>query len=113
MCFFLLPLLQLDCAAFAHICQFIYIPFGDFAEWIEKETPNLKKFCETMKERYWSDWEQACSTLEMNTHIPKTEAEIEEAKKQQEAKQEELRKKEEAKKAKVGDLAILGVKLLR
>lgn len=54
-----------------------------------------------MKERYYPDWDDMCKTLQMNTHIVKTEAELEEERKKEEALAEEKRKKEELKKEKV------------
>ncbi|XP_076346684.1 failed axon connections-like [Tachypleus tridentatus] len=63
----------LDCVAFAHLCQFYYIPFGDMKEYMDSECSNLVSFLERMKERYWSDWEEMAKTLELNTHLPKKE----------------------------------------
>ncbi|RWS24328.1 hypothetical protein B4U80_11646, partial [Leptotrombidium deliense] len=89
----------LDCVAFAHLCQFIYVPFGDMKEWMDTETANLLAFVQRMKERYWTDWDEACESLELNTHLPKKEK-SEEAKKEEEIKEEEKKKKEEKKRQK-------------
>jgi len=89
---------QLDCVAFAHLSQFVYVPFAGMKEWIEEETPNLNGFVERMKNRYWSDWDEICKTLELNTHLPKKELtaeQIEEQKKAEEKKAEDERKKAE------------------
>jgi glutathione S-transferase len=92
----------LDCVAFAHLTQFLYIPFAGMKEWMETETPKLVAFVDRIKNRYWSDWDQICSTLELNTHLPKKEIspeKEEEAKKEEAKKEEERKKKEEKKKA--------------
>jgi len=94
---------QLDVVAFAHLSQFIYVPFEGFKEWIEKETPNLISFVDRVKNKYWSDWDEITKSLELNTHLPKKELtpeQIEEQKKAEEKKAEEARKKEEKKKEK-------------
>ncbi|RWS04759.1 hypothetical protein B4U79_04869, partial [Dinothrombium tinctorium] len=89
----------LDCVAFAHLCQFIYVPFGGMKEWMESDTPNLVAFVQRMKERYWTDWDEACNTLDLNTHLPKKEK-PEEAKKEDEIKEEQKKQKEEKKRLK-------------
>ncbi|XP_067139798.1 failed axon connections-like [Centruroides vittatus] len=83
----------LDCVAFAHLCQFIYVPFGGIKEYMETDCSNLLKFVHCMKERYWPDWDEMCKTLELNTHLPKK---IEEAPKEEE--KEEKPAEEETKK---------------
>jgi len=91
----------LDCVAFAHLAQFIYIPFGDMKTWMETETKNLVDLVERIKTKYWPDWDQMCSTLELNTHLPKKELspeKEEEIKKEEQKKEEERKKKEEKKK---------------
>lgn len=96
---------QLDVVAFAHVAQFVFVPFEGIKEWMETDTPNLLAFCNRMKDRYWPDWEEMGKTLEINTHLPKKELtpeQIEEQKKAEEKKAEEERKKEEKRKEKVG-----------
>jgi len=88
----------LDCVAFAHLTQFIYVPFAGMKEWMEKETPNLIGLVDRIKEKYWSDWDEMVKTLELNTHLPKPTKEEEEAKKEEELKKEEEKKKELEKK---------------
>jgi glutathione S-transferase len=90
----------LDCVAFAHLAQFIYIPFAGMKEWMEVETANLVALVDRIKNRYWSDWDEICSTLELNTHLPKKEIspdKEEEAKKEEAKKEDERKKKEERK----------------
>jgi len=96
----------LDCVAFAHIAQFIYIPFAGFDEWMKTETPNLIAHNDRMKEKYWPDWDRICKTLELNTHLyaegeepPLSDAE-KKALEEKKAKEEAKKAKEEAKKAK-------------
>lgn len=88
---------QLDVTAFAHIAQFVYVPFEGIKEWIETETPNLLAFCNRIKEKYWPDWEEMGKTLDINTHLPKPELtpeQIEEQKKAEEKKAEDKKKGE-------------------
>lgn len=87
-------------SAFAHLAQFIYVPFGGLKEWMEAETPNLIGLVERFKTKYWSDWDEILSSLEMNTHLPKKETPPEsnepkpedEAKKAKEAKAQEKKR---------------------
>lgn len=90
----------LDCVAFAHVCQFVYVPFGGIKDYLESDCTNLLSFVERMKERYWPDWDEMCKTLELNTHLPKK---IEEPAKTEEEKtpkenEVEIKEKEEEKK---------------
>jgi len=78
------------------LAQFLYVPFGGLKEWLETETPNLIALVERFKAKYWSDWDEIISSLEMNTHLPKKEVTPEEA----EAAAKEVADKEAAKKAK-------------
>ena len=80
--------------------QFIFVPFEGMKEWIETETPNLLAFVNRMKDRFWTDWGEACESLDLNTHLPKKEP-TEDEKKAEEAKEEAKKKKEELKKQKV------------
>ncbi|GIX92548.1 failed axon connections [Caerostris extrusa] len=82
----------LDCVAFSHLCQFVYVPFGGMKEYLESDCTNLLSFVERMKERYWPDWEEMCKTLELNTHLPKKE---EPAKEEKEGKEKEAEEKED------------------
>ncbi|UYV66180.1 fax [Cordylochernes scorpioides] len=67
----------LDCVAFAHISQFVYIPFGGIKEYMESDCGNLLTHLERMKNRYWPDWEEACTNLDLNSHLPKPVADEE------------------------------------
>ena len=85
----------MDCVAFAHLAQFVYVPFDDFKRFFETETPNLLAFVERVKTKYWQDWEEICSSLDLNTHLPKKEVPEtnetnDEAKKQEKAEKKKL-----------------------
>lgn len=81
----------LDVVAFAHLAQILYIDKEtsySLRDYMQENCPNLVGHCSRMKERCFPDWDQICSTLDMNTHLPKPE------------KQEEKEGKEEAKETK-------------
>lgn len=61
----------MDSAAFGLLAQFIQVPFGGLKEWMKTETPNLIGLFERIKTSYWPDYDEMCSTLDMNTHLPK------------------------------------------
>ncbi|KAG7208166.1 hypothetical protein KM043_016514 [Ampulex compressa] len=81
----------LDVVAFAHLAQILYIdkdtPYS-LRDYMQENCPNLVGHCSRVKERCFPDWDEICSTLDMNTHLPKPE------------KQEEKEGKEEAKESK-------------
>ncbi|CAK9823082.1 Failed axon connections [Anthophora retusa] len=81
----------LDVVAFAHLAQILYIdkdtPYS-LRDYMQENCPNLVGHCSRMKERCFPDWDEICTTLDMNTHLPKPE------------KQEEKEGKEEAKESK-------------
>lgn len=96
----------LDCVAFAHVAQFVYVPFANIDQWLNENHPNLVAFVHRVRDRYWPDWERACKTLELNTHLykegeqpPLSEAE-KKALEVKKAKEEAKKAKEEEKKAK-------------
>lgn len=88
----------LDAEAFSILAQFIYVPFENYDEFIKNDTPNLFKFVERMKERYWKDWDTICQPVE--PEAPKKEGETDNTKKTEEDTEEEKKKKEELKKEK-------------
>nr|XP_027198432.1 failed axon connections-like isoform X2 [Dermatophagoides pteronyssinus] len=92
----------LDCVAFAHLAQFFYVPFAGLKEWMETESSNLIGWMDRMKTTYWPDWEEMCSSLELNTHLPKKEVPADQAaaEQQQNAADEESKKKKDEKKKK-------------
>ncbi|XP_076278784.1 failed axon connections isoform X2 [Lasioglossum baleicum] len=81
----------LDVVAFAHLAQILYIDKDtaySLRDYMQENCPNLVGHCSRMKERCFPDWDEICSTLDMNTHLPKPE------------KQEEKEGKEEPKESK-------------
>uniref|UniRef100_T1JRY4 GST N-terminal domain-containing protein n=1 Tax=Tetranychus urticae TaxID=32264 RepID=T1JRY4_TETUR len=89
----------LDAEAFSILAQFIFVPFENYDEFIKNDTPNLFKFVERMKERYWKDWDTICQPVETEV-APKKEGETDDTKKTDEDTEEEKKKKEELKKEK-------------
>ncbi|XP_018047690.1 PREDICTED: failed axon connections isoform X1 [Atta colombica] len=81
----------MDVVAFAHLAQILYIdkdtPYS-LRDYMVENCPNLVGHCSRVKERCFPDWDEICSSLDMNTHLPKPE------------KQEEKEGKEEAKESK-------------
>lgn len=50
---------ELDCAMFGMLAQLVWnMPGSPFERLLNSELPNLKRFCERMKDRFWSDWDQ-------------------------------------------------------
>lgn len=86
-----LAFVQMDVVAFAHLAQILYIdkdtPYS-LRDYMQENCPNLVGHCSRVKERCFPDWDEICSSLDMNTHLPKPE------------KQEEKEGKEEAKESK-------------
>ncbi len=66
----------LDVVAFANLAQILYIdkeiPFA-LRDYMQENCPNLVGHCSRMMERCFPDWDEICSTLDMNTHLPKPE----------------------------------------
>jgi glutathione S-transferase len=98
----------LDLVAFAHLSQIAYVDASveyDLREWMAQNCPNLMGFLGRMKERCFPDWDDICSSLKMNTHLPeekKPEAEKEptkekEVEKEPKDKAEEIKPDEEKK----------------
>ena len=70
---------------------------------MEETTPNLIALVERFKTNYWSDWEEAVSSLDLNTHLPKKEVppESNEPKPEDEAKKAKEQKAAEKKRQQV------------
>jgi len=91
----------LDVVAFANLAQLVYMD-GEVSytlrDWMVENCVNLKGFCERIKERAFPDWDEMCTSLDLNSHLPKPPPE-EEKKEEEEKKDEKTEeKKEEAKK---------------
>jgi len=52
---------QLDATAFAHLCQFFYVPIeNELKTFLNEKCTNLVAYLDRMKNKYWSDWEEKC-----------------------------------------------------
>lgn len=94
----------LDVVAFANLAQLVYMDSEvtySLRDWLLENCPNLKNFCDRVKERAFPDWDEMCSTLDLNSHLPKPPPE--EEKKEEEEAKEEVKEKEEAKEEKETD----------
>lgn len=90
----------LDVVAFANLAQILYIDKEvSFAlrDYMQENCPNLVGHCSRMKERCFPDWDEICSTLELNTHLPKPE------KPEEKEGKEEGKETKESKEEKEGD----------
>ncbi|KAI7815616.1 failed axon connections [Rhyzopertha dominica] len=70
--YFLLP--QLDVVAFAHLAQIYFIDKEvsySLRDYMTESCPNLVGHVNRMKERCFADWEEICTTLDLNSHLPK------------------------------------------
>lgn len=86
--------------AFANLAQLVYMdPEVSYSlrDWLLEHCTNLKGFCDRVKELAFPDWDEMCSTLDLNSHLPKPPPEEKVEEKKEEAKEE---KKEEAKEEK-------------
>lgn len=67
---------QLDVVSFAVLSQFTFIskevnfPLRDY---ITEHCPNLIGHVSRIKERCFPDWDEICSKLDLNAHLPKPE----------------------------------------
>lgn len=70
---------QLDVVAFANLAQLYYLseevnhPLRDA---MNQTHSNLVGLVSRVKERAFPDWDTLCSTLELNTHLPKPAKEV-------------------------------------
>ncbi|XP_066597780.1 failed axon connections isoform X2 [Prorops nasuta] len=91
---------QLDVVAFAHLAQILYIdketPYS-LRDYMQENCKNLVGHCSRVKERCFPDWDEICSTLDMNTHLPKPE------KQEEKEGKEENKESKESKEEKEGD----------
>nr|CAH7729674.1 unnamed protein product [Callosobruchus chinensis] len=91
---------NLDVVVFAHLAQIYFIdkevsyPLRDY---MTEHCPNLVGLVNRMKERCFSDWEEICTTLDLNSHLPKPVEETKEEGKGKEEKETEKEKEPEDK----------------
>lgn len=93
--------------AFAHLCQFVFVPFGGLKEYLESDCTNLLSFVERMRERYWPDWEEMCKSLDLNTHLPKKVEEVVEEKKEEKEEKKDEEKKDEKEEKKEEEVKVV------
>ncbi|XP_018324652.1 failed axon connections isoform X2 [Agrilus planipennis] len=69
---------NLDVVAFANLAQIYFIDKEvqfTLKDYMSDNCQNLEGFVNRMKERCFPDWEDICTTLDLNTHLPKPPAE--------------------------------------
>ncbi|XP_050302855.1 failed axon connections isoform X2 [Anthonomus grandis grandis] len=68
----------LDVVAFAHLAQIYFLDKEvewELRDFMTECCPNLVGHVNRMKERCFPDWDDLCSTLDLNSHLPKKEEE--------------------------------------
>lgn len=68
----------MDVVAFANLAQIYFIDKEvsyALREYMTEHCPNLVGLVNRMKERCYPDWEDICTTLDLNSHLPKPPAE--------------------------------------
>ncbi|XP_045111675.1 failed axon connections-like isoform X3 [Portunus trituberculatus] len=94
----------LDVVAFANLAQVAFMDKEvsySLRDWMTENCANLVEFCNRVKERAFPDWEEMCTTLDLNSHLPKpppTEEKAEEPATEKEEKTKEEEKKDEKEK---------------
>lgn len=72
-------------------------------EWMTENCANLVSFCDRMKERAFPDWDEMCSNLDLNSHLPKPPPEEEKKEEEKEGDKKDEEKKEDEDKKKDKD----------
>lgn len=96
---------QLDVVAFANLAQVAFMDKDvsySLRDWMTENCANLVEFCNRVKERAFPDWDEMCTTLDLNSHLPKPPPE-EKVEEQAGEKKEEKTKEEEKKDEKEKD----------
>ncbi|XP_045608834.1 failed axon connections isoform X1 [Procambarus clarkii] len=95
---------SLDVVAFANLAQVAFMDKEvsySLRDWMTENCANLVEFCNRVKDRAFPDWEEMCTNLDLNSHIPKPppEEKVEEpaAEKKDEKSKEEEKKDEKDK----------------
>lgn len=82
----------LDIVAFANLAQIYFIdkemPF-QLRDYMQESCANLAGHVNRMKERCFPDWDEICTTLDLNSHLPKPPPEEKETKGKDEEKKAE------------------------
>lgn len=82
----------LDVVAFANLAQIYFIEKDmqyQLQEFMQENCANLVGLVNRMKERCFPDWEDICTTLDLNSHLPKPPPEEKETKGKDEEKKAE------------------------
>ncbi|GMR45996.1 hypothetical protein PMAYCL1PPCAC_16191, partial [Pristionchus mayeri] len=63
----------LDATMFFHLAQFVFTPTpnGILTNCVKETYPNLNNFVGRVKDKYWPDWDETCTTMNMNAHHKK------------------------------------------
>lgn len=64
----------MDVVAFANLAQIYFIDKEvsySLRDYMAENCPNLVGLVNRMKERCFPDWEDICTTLDLNSHLPK------------------------------------------
>ncbi|XP_068211742.1 failed axon connections isoform X3 [Palaemon carinicauda] len=91
----------LDVVAFANLAQVAFMDKEvsySLRDWMSENCNNLVEFCNRVKERAFPDWDEMCSNLDLNSHLPKPPPKEEEPAEKEEEKTEKTEKVEEDKK---------------
>lgn len=86
---------QLDVVVFAHLAQIYFVDKEvsyALRDFMTESCPNLVGLVNRVKDRCYPDWEDICTTLDLNSHLPKPEPE--EGKEKEEGKDEKEGDKE-------------------
>uniref|UniRef100_A0A146M3F8 Uncharacterized protein C6orf168 n=1 Tax=Lygus hesperus TaxID=30085 RepID=A0A146M3F8_LYGHE len=83
---------NLDVVAFANLAQIYFVDKElkyTLQEFMQTQCPNLVGHVNRMKERCFPDWDDICTNLDLNSHLPKPPAEEKENKSKDEEKKAE------------------------
>ncbi|XP_065342812.1 failed axon connections [Cloeon dipterum] len=89
---------NLDLVAFANLAQIYFIDKEvDYAlrDFMSESCANLVGLVNRVKERCFSDWDDMCTNLDLNSHLPKPPPKEEEKPKEEETKKEETKDEKE------------------
>jgi hypothetical protein len=94
-----IKIFQLDVIAFANLAQIHFMdkeveyPLRDY---MAEACPNLVGLVNRVKERCFPDWEEMCTNLDLNSHLPKPPPKEEPAKEEPAAEETKDNKEKEA-----------------
>jgi len=91
----------LDVVAFANLAQVVFMDKEvsyTLRDWMTENCSNLVEFCNRVKETAFPDWEDMCTNLDLNSHLPKPPPEEEKKEEEKEEKEKEAEKDEKEEK---------------